>query len=80
MTISILTGVDIREECLWQSKHDKTIKQQYWKCKSPKVKLSKISRVQNVKSQILQVLLTFAIFAPIIFGFRPFALLIFGVV
>ena len=40
---------------LWQSKHDKTIKQQYCKCKSPKVKLPKISRVQKVKTQILQV-------------------------
>ena len=41
---------------LWQSKHDNTIKQQYYKCKSPKVKLPKISRVQKVdKPAILQV-------------------------
>ena len=64
----------------WQSKHDKTIKQQYCKCKSPKVKLPKISRVQKVKNQILQVQKWQRSRAPAIFGFRPFALLIFWVV
>ena len=42
----------------------RSTKQQYCKCKSPKVKLPKISRVQKVENQIVQVLLTFAIFAP----------------
>ena len=49
------------------------------------VQKSKGQTTQNIKSakvenQILQVLLTFAIFAPAIFGFRPFALLICWVV
>ena len=47
---------------LWQSKHDKTIKQQCCKCTSPKVKLPEISRVQKVENQILHVLLIFVIF------------------
>ena len=47
---------------------------------SAKVQRSNYPKVQKVENQILQVLLTFAIFAPAIFGFQPVALLIFWVV